>query len=111
MNIFNGMKHTLLIITFVFLLPSHSYAASGMQLAQQDASVQQAVTAFTQLIFGPVMVAAGLLTLADIPLTSLQEISLSMRNQLSKENLRKLHIGRSIWGYSAITAGTLTTLV
>lgn len=111
MNIFNSIKHILFALTFVSLSPSHCSATITMNPQDQQLLLSQFSLALTGLACGSLMIKTGLLTLADIPTTSLEEISLSLRNQLSKDNLKKLQLGRSIQGYTTLTLGTFSTII
>ena len=101
MKIAHGLKYMLLVLTFISLSPLQG--ASKPQLSVSDGVVSTAI--------GAALVTAGLCILNEIPLTSLEEISLSFRNQLSKENLRKLHIGRAIQGYTLAGIGSVTSFL
>lgn len=101
MKIVHGLKYTFLVLTFVSLSPLQG--ASKTQLSVSDGVVGTAI--------GGAFLTAGLCILNEIPLTSLDEISLSFRNQLSKENLRKLRIGRAIQGYTLTGIGAVTSFL
>lgn len=111
MSIFNGIKHILFSLALLSLLPPHCSATITMKPEDQQLLLSQAALAFTGLACGSLMIKTGLLTLADIPTTSLEEIALSLRNQLSKDNLKKLQLGRSIHGYTTLTLGIFSTII
>ena len=103
MKVLRGLKHTFLALTFVSLVP-----------AGCSARVQSPITVSESIgwtMAGAALIASGLCIVNEIPLTSLDEISLSFRNQLSKDNLRKLHLGRAIQGYTLAGVGSIISFL
>jgi hypothetical protein len=100
MNILKNIKHAFLVLTFISLSPLQG-------IPRPQLNVDNGIAEITA---GALLVTLGLCILNEIPLTSLDEIALSFRHQLSKQNLKKVYLARTVEGYTIAGLGALTSL-